>query len=169
MIYYIGAGSNLGDRSAMVEAALKKMAGLDEVKLLRRSAVYETESFGKKDQPDFLNLVAEIESGLSPRDLLFSLKSLELEMGRGQQEPRWSSRLIDLDILLCSDFILKAQGLELPHPEMHKRFFVLKPLSDLAPDFIHPVFRKSISVLLGDLPDQGRWRKVEDEISLSRS
>lgn len=143
---YIGIGSNLGDRE---DNCMKAVALLGDkgIKVTRRSSMIETEPWGVVDQPKFINMAVEIETALSPEELLKLLKVIESEIGR-RPALRWGPRSIDLDILLYDDLILEAPELEIPHAGMDEREFVLKPLAEIAPEKIHPVFKKSISGLL---------------------
>jgi len=150
---YIGIGSNLGDRhnNCLRAIELMKQNGLSVAK---QSLVHETAPWGLTEQPAFLNMAVEAETGLAPLELLGLLKKIEKDMGR-QETVRWGSRIIDLDILLYDDIILKTDALVIPHPLMHEREFVLDPLAELAEDLIHPVLKKRI----GDLRKESHNRK----------
>lgn len=144
---YLGVGSNLGERAYYMEAAEKALRENPAVSFLGTSSVYETKPVGGPSQGLFLNAVWEIETDMPPRALLETLHGIERSLGRNrrfQNEPR----TIDLDILFYGDLVIKERDLEIPHPRVLERWFVLKPLSDLAPDFIHPVARKSVKELL---------------------
>lgn len=154
---YLSLGSNLGDRRAHVEEALRRLQN-SEVILRRISAAYETEPQDLPDQPWFLNLVAEIETSLEPLALLVHLRSVEASLGRERRVPK-GPRTIDIDILLYGDLVLDCPELVLPHPRLAKRRFVLEPLAELAPDLRHPVLGQSVSELLGAVSDQ-RLRRV---------
>lgn len=134
-IVYLGLGTNQGDRMANLQAACKALA--PSVRLLQASPVYETEPWGYLNQPAFLNQVVKAETGLPPVDLLVYLKDLEAQLGR-QPNFRFGPRLIDIDILLYDDLVLSLPGLEIPHPRLAERAFVLVPLVDLAPDLCYP-------------------------------
>jgi 2-amino-4-hydroxy-6-hydroxymethyldihydropteridine diphosphokinase len=134
-IVYLGLGTNQGDRLANLQAA--RLALAPSVRLLQASPVYETEPWGFLDQPAFLNQALKAETGLPPLDLLAYLKELELHLGR-QPNFRYGPRLIDIDILLYDDLALSLPGLEIPHPRLAERSFVLVPLVDLAPDLRYP-------------------------------
>ena len=127
---YIGLGSNLGDRRAMIDRALERL------RPRRVSAVLETEPWGKTDQPRFLNAVAEIETELEPHALLDRLLDVERDLGRVRRE-HWGPRSIDLDLLLYDDQEIRSETLAVPHPRLHERRFVLEGLAELCPD--HPV------------------------------
>ncbi|HEY4690477.1 MAG TPA: dihydropteroate synthase [Anaerolineae bacterium] len=141
---YLGLGSNLGDRHANLIAALDHVRR--RARLIDLSAIYETEPWGVADQPRFLNAACAIETDLSPRDLLAWLKSIEEEMGR-QPSVRYGPRLIDLDLLLYGDAIVDAPDLAVPHPRLAERAFVLVPLSEIAPDVVHPVLHVPVREL----------------------
>ena len=148
---YVGLGSNLGDRVANLEAAMERLAQEPGVRLLRRSAVYETEPVGVLDQPWFANAVVEIESELRPRELLAVLKGIERDLGR-RPTRRWGERLIDLDLLLYGDERVDEPDLVVPHPELWRRLFVLVPLAELAPALRAPDGR-SIREVIASLAD----------------
>ena len=151
-IVHIGIGSNLGDRE---EHCLKAIRLFSEkgIHVRRRSSMYETEPWGVKDQPRFVNMVIEGETGLTPARLLEVLKMTEDEVGRVETY-RWGPRMIDLDILLYDDLVMNTPELTIPHPRMHERDFVLRPLAEIAPDKIHPVLKKTVRELLSDLSTQ---------------
>ncbi|MBI5640992.1 MAG: 2-amino-4-hydroxy-6-hydroxymethyldihydropteridine diphosphokinase [Nitrospirae bacterium] len=148
-IAYIGIGSNLGDRRLNCIKAIEALEDLG-MHILKRSSMHETKPWGMADQPKFINMALEVETGLAPIELLRALKCIEKNMGR-KPEPRWGPRVIDLDILLYDDLILDDDTLVIPHPHMHERAFVLKPLSEIAPEKLHPLLLKKIRVLLHDL------------------
>src|SRR5450759_1271407 len=149
---YLALGSNLGDRSSNLRAAIAALP--PAVRVLMESPVYETLPWGYTDQPAFLNMVLKGETSLGPVELLEGLKKLETSLGRQPSVP-WGPRLIDMDILFYADLVLSIQGLEIPHPHLHERAFVLVPLADLAPDLLHPVFCKSVRELLEGLDQSG--------------
>jgi 2-amino-4-hydroxy-6-hydroxymethyldihydropteridine diphosphokinase len=142
---FLALGTNLGDRLENLHRAIEALA--PTVKILARSPIYETPPWGVTDQPAFLNMALRGETLLPPTALLHFLKSLERQLGR-IPSVRYGPRLIDLDILFYDDLVLDSDELTIPHPRLHERAFVLVPLADLAPDFVHPVLRKSVSTLL---------------------
>lgn len=142
MIIYLGLGANLGDRPANLLTATAAL--LPQVRVLRLSAVYETEPWGYPDQPAFLNQVIEAETELPPLELLAYLKQIEVTLGR-QPSFQYGPRLIDLDILLYGDQVVELPELAIPHPHLAERAFVLVPLAELAPNLRHP--RTGITVL----------------------
>jgi 2-amino-4-hydroxy-6-hydroxymethyldihydropteridine diphosphokinase len=162
---FIGMGSNIGDRRGYIQAALEKISKVPSTIVVKRSSVYETEPVGKKNQPDFLNLVAEIDTNLKPEDLLAELKSVEKMLGRTGIE-RWGPREIDIDILYFGSQIVRADEFEIPHAEVAKRRFVLVPLAEIAPNFKDPLRNKSMADLLNECPDSSRVRKTEIALHL---
>ncbi len=148
-IVYVGIGSNLGDRERNCLRAIELMEERS-LKVNRRSRTYETEPWGVKDQPRFINMAVSVETALDPRKLLGLLKDVEKLMGR-EETGRYGPRIIDLDILLYDSLVVKEPGLEIPHPLMHEREFVLVPLADITPDTVHPVLKKTIRELRNGL------------------
>lgn len=144
-------GSNMGDRLLHMENALRR---LSEVvgELQSHSATYETDAWGKTDQPAFLNMAVSLKTRLTPTHLLSSILNIEKEMGR-LREVKWGERTIDIDILLYDRLIVNEPDLVIPHPEMHKRRFALAPLADICPDALHPSLGKTIAKLLAECPD----------------
>jgi len=142
---YIGIGSNLGSREENCERAIKLLIE-NGITIVKRSSMIETEPWGVKEQPDFINMAVEIETALKPDSLLHLLKNIEIEAGR-LPTSHWGPRIIDLDILLYDDLIMETPDLKIPHPGISEREFVLKPLVEIAPDKIHPVIQKTIKDL----------------------
>lgn len=140
MKVYLGVGSNLGDRVGYIQQSQKKLED-NSIRVLRVSKLYETEALCKPGEtmPAFMNGVFEIETTLSPHDLLKVLQKIEKELGR-ENKGDWKPRPIDLDILLYGDLTIDTPDLKIPHPEMNNREFVLKPLSNLLPDFRRNLF-----------------------------
>jgi 2-amino-4-hydroxy-6-hydroxymethyldihydropteridine diphosphokinase len=148
---YLLIGGNMGDRLANLEMA--KLAIYQEIgPILLSSSMYETAAWGKEDQPAFLNQALLIETNLIAHDLMMALLAIEKNMGRIRQE-HLGPRTIDLDIIFFNDQIIDSANLTIPHPQIQKRNFVLTPLKEIAPNFIHPILKKSITQLLTDCED----------------
>ena len=153
---YIGIGSNLGDRKANALEAVDRVSKLPTTRVVRASSLYESEPLGDA-KTWFVNSVIEIETDFPPDELLKRLKAIEKAMGRKRVKgKRWGSRIIDLDILLCDQEVVEKRTLKVPHPEMHKRRFVLMPLAELAPHVVHPQLGHSVSALLATVKDAKR-------------
>lgn len=146
---FVGVGSNLGDREAMLRFALDALGKLSGTRVIAVSRVYETEPVGPGEQGPYLNAAIELATARPAEALLADLLAIELRAGRDRQAEteRWAARTLDLDLLLFGDVCIESPGLSVPHPRLHERAFVLVPLCDLAPDFMHPTLRVS----LGDL------------------
>ena len=149
---FLITGGNIGDRKKNLETAaalIQKQIG----KIMRLSAIYETEAWGITNQPAFYNQVLEIETLLSPREVLYLILKIEEEMGR-KRSIKNAARIIDIDILFFNHEIIKEHNLIVPHPEIANRRFVLLPLLELEPHKIHPVLHKSIQELLSETKDK---------------
>jgi 2-amino-4-hydroxy-6-hydroxymethyldihydropteridine diphosphokinase len=158
-IVYLSLGSNLGDREQTLQSALDHLHAPD-LRIVRISSVYETEPVDFKEQRHFLNLVAEAETDLFPLLLLARIQKVELQFGRKRAGPPKGPRTIDIDILLFGRFAIQSARLEVPHPRMHERRFVLAPMVELAPDLRHPALGRTVRELLADLEGQ-KIRKVD--------
>jgi len=154
-IAFIGLGSNLKDKMGNLNKAMELVEKSSMVKVLKRSSVYQTEPVGINDQPLFLNMVLEVETAISPFELLRFLQDIERKMGR-KREKKWGPRNIDLDLLLYDEQIINSSELTLPHPQMHLRKFVLIPLAEIAKDKIHPLKQQTISELLKNLKQDSK-------------
>jgi len=153
-------GGNLGDRKTNLLTAIsliKEQCG----PLTRSSSIYETEAWGKTDQPSFLNQALEISTSLNARQLMRKILKIEKEMGRVRKE-KLGPRIIDIDILLYENEIHDLRFLKIPHPEMQNRRFVLVPLAEIDPTLQHPVFKKTIAELLEECPDNLEVKKITD-------
>jgi 2-amino-4-hydroxy-6-hydroxymethyldihydropteridine diphosphokinase len=145
-LIYLSLGSNLGERSANIEHAIEALPEAG-VRVVRRSSLYETEPVDFLDQPWFLNCVVEAETALPPEKLLHALQGIERQLGSRKLIAR-GPRIIDLDILFYGSEVVHADGMEIPHPRMAERRFVLVPLAELAPALRHPVLHATIAELL---------------------
>ncbi len=147
---YIGLGGNLGDRQNYINSALKMLTGATGVEVTRVSELIETAPLANADQPQYLNAVTELKTTLSPDDLLKSLIDIENLLDR-ERQAKWSSRTIDLDILLFGNEVIDSPDLIIPHPQMHLRSFVLNGLYELKPELLHPVLQETVRELAGRL------------------
>ncbi|WP_200761716.1 2-amino-4-hydroxy-6-hydroxymethyldihydropteridine diphosphokinase [Poriferisphaera corsica] len=159
--YYLAIGSNLGNRQAHLDFAIEQLTEIDTSDVITVSPIYETEPISgdgiPDDLPSFLNGVVHIKSSLTPLILLNELQRIETEAGRPPKKDRafWGSRTLDIDMLLVEDLVIdKGPELIIPHPRMCERWFVLKPLADIAPDLIHPTRNTTIRTLLAQLDHQ---------------
>ena len=144
-------GGNMGDRLRNLTSA-NELINQHCGEVIFASSIYETEAWGKTDQPSFLNQVLQIQTGLEPKQLLKKILSIEKKLGRFRKEKN-GPRTIDIDILLFDDAIIKEPSLEVPHPRMQDRRFALTPLAEIAPRLLHPLYKKTISQLLADCTD----------------
>lgn len=137
---YVGLGGNVGDAGETLRKALCALDGLPDTRLLRASRRYRTPAWGRREQPDFVNAVAAVETALPPRRLLEALLGIERAFGRDRAsgQLRWGPRILDLDLLLYGDAVIDAPGLHVPHPHLHERAFVLVPLLEIAPQLMIP-------------------------------
>jgi 2-amino-4-hydroxy-6-hydroxymethyldihydropteridine diphosphokinase len=155
VIAFIGIGANMGRPAEMCQTTLGILAESPGIRLLRTSSLYRTEPVGPRQQEWFINAVAEIRTSLPPRMLLETIKDVERRLGR-TEAVKWGPRVIDLDILLYGQEVIQERDLVVPHPELHRRRFVLVPLCELASYAVHPAFGVSLRGLLDRLTDPAR-------------
>jgi 2-amino-4-hydroxy-6-hydroxymethyldihydropteridine diphosphokinase len=148
-VVYLAIGTNLGDRRANLAAAFRSLP--PEVEVLAWSRLYETEPAYVLEQPNFLNMAIKARTGLSPAELLAYLKRLEEEIGR-EKTIRYGPREIDIDIVFYDDLVMSLPDLQLPHPRLAERAFVLRPVADIGPEISHPILQRTVAELADDLP-----------------
>ncbi|MCF8024248.1 MAG: 2-amino-4-hydroxy-6-hydroxymethyldihydropteridine diphosphokinase [Desulfobacteraceae bacterium] len=156
-IAYIAVGANLGDRVAACRQGAEMLSKNPDLRIFVHSPYYETAPLGYDDQPWFVNAVFGVETGLEPEQLLGRLKEAENRAGRDRSTIRFGPRVLDLDLIFYENEIIHSPDLVVPHPRMHQRAFVLRPLADIAPELIHPKLGRSVRDLLSDpvIADQG--------------
>ena len=158
---YLSLGSNKGDRAHYIARAIEAL-GANGIKVMRQSRLYETEPVETTSKAWFLNCVIEAETKLLPPQLMHTLLDIERSLGRRRRVLR-GPRFIDMDILLYGDAVVSAGQLEIPHPRMAQRRFVLAPFAEIAPEARHPVLKKSIAELLEETSDRSEVRSYEDK------
>lgn len=165
-IAYISIGSNIGNRLENCKNSITSLAESKTSIISGRSPFYITEPVDYINQDLFVNLVVKIETGLDPFRLLDKLKLIQSNAGRDHDAVRFSPRIIDLDIIMYDDFVINSPELIIPHPEMHKRRFVLKPICDIDPHIVHPVLKRDMQYLLDRLDDDGQIvRELKDDLA----
>jgi 2-amino-4-hydroxy-6-hydroxymethyldihydropteridine diphosphokinase len=150
-VVFIGIGSNQGDRLASISQAVKLLNAGGRLQVTRLAPIIETDPVGGPPQPSYLNTVAEGETRHSPQDTLALLQAVERQLGRVPSPVKWAPRPIDLDLLFYDGQVIRQADLVVPHPRLHEREFVLEPLAQLAPDFVHPVLGDTVERLLQSL------------------
>lgn len=156
---WIGLGSNLGDRQGFIHQAtelIKSLIGSVDVS----SSIYETDAWGAEGTPTYLNSVVVIQTLLGPEDVMELLLTIEKKLGRKRGEERYAPRTIDLDILFYNDRIIETNNLQIPHPRLHERMFVLAPLNEVTPNKLHPLLKKTVSQLVDECADLLTVRKI---------
>ena len=166
---YVALGSNLGDRRAFLEGALAALDGAQGVRVLACSRFYETEPVGPPPQGPYLNVVARFETELAPRALLSLLLEVEARAGRERGTVRNAPRTLDLDLLLHGSACVEEDGLELPHPRMHERAFVLEPLCEIAPDLVHPRLGETVRTLAARVRETDKVRALDNNVPRRRT
>lgn len=152
----IGLGSNLYDPPRQLKTALQHLAVLPDTHPVAVSSFYRSSPQGPKDQPDYVNACAVLETGLTPHALLEAMQTIEHRMGR-QKQRHWGERVIDLDLLLYGNEMIQSPQLTVPHPWLHRRDFVLVPLAEIAPEWIVPGLSRSVAHLRDQLPPSSRF------------
>ncbi len=150
MKVFIALGSNMGEREENIRRALELLSQLPDTELVRASSLYDTEPVGEIEQPNFLNAVAELDTDMAARQLLWNLLLIEKRLGRVRTQ-KWGPRTIDLDLLLFGDQVIDEDDLRVPHPELIRRSFVLTPLAELEPALVHPTTGETIQSHLSQL------------------
>ena len=156
---YIAIGSNMESPAKNCIEAADLLDNHPAISVSSRSSLYETEPFGKSDQGWFVNSVVEVTTHLSPELLLNACMAIENKMGRIREE-KWGPRIIDLDVLFYDDCVFKEGNLEVPHPGIAERSFVLVPMNEIAPDYVHPKMKKNIETLLEEIPTPQQVNRV---------
>jgi 2-amino-4-hydroxy-6-hydroxymethyldihydropteridine diphosphokinase len=164
---FIGLGSNLGDRAEYLQKAVNELLKLEDTSIIQFSSIYETEPVGIKEQPDFFNMVVEIDTKIPPKDLLKNLKEIEGIIGRTHLQ-HWGPREIDLDMLYYDKEISHDEKLDLPHPEITHRRFMLEPMKEIAADFNDPLQHLKISELFQRCSDTSAVQITTFSISLQQ-
>lgn len=150
-VAYISAGSNIGDRLQNCRQGITSLAHAANARILAQSRIYATEPVDYEDQDWFINMMIKLETALDPFQLLDQIKTVQRAAGRQQDTIRYGPRKLDLDIIFFDDRIIDSERLVLPHPRMHRRRFVLKPICDIDPTMIHPVLKEDMQSLLDRL------------------
>lgn len=158
-LVYLSIGGNLGDREANLEET-RMFIEFNMGSIVAESSIYESEAWGMEDAAPFLNQIVKIETELTPEELLIEIAELEDFYGRERTEGVYQPREMDIDIIFFDELIIETTALNIPHPRMHLRKFVLMPLAEIAPEFIHPILKKDITSLLAGCEDPSRISKI---------
>jgi 2-amino-4-hydroxy-6-hydroxymethyldihydropteridine diphosphokinase len=159
---YIAIGSNMDSPVENCSEAANLINNHPAISVTSQSSLYKTEPFGKSDQDWFVNSVVEVTTHLSPELLFKACLAIEKKMGRIRGE-KWGPRIIDLDILFYNDCVFKERDLEVPHPGIAERSFVLVPMNEIAPDFVHPKLKKTIETLLAEIPNPQQVNRLSSD------
>ena len=162
MLYLLSIGSNIGNKKDNLAKALQLLEEKG-ARVQKRSSFYLTQPVDFLDQPDFVNLAAEVESSLVPEEFLSLIKDIERAMGRKRSEGK-GPRIIDIDILFAEDLIIETQMLTVPHPGMAERKFVLVPLEEIAPDALHPILQKTVSQMCRETRDASSVKILHEDV-----
>ena len=160
MRIFLGLGSNLDDRYQNLMNGIQQLNDHAHIWVIDESNVYQTPAMYSSDQQDFYNMVIEIETNLNPLQLLDEVKKIEIKLGRKPNKKKNIPRTLDVDILAVGDILIRSKLLEIPHPKIVERKFVLKPWNDIAPDFLVPDSDKNITELLKNTKDRSQTRMV---------
>ncbi len=164
-VAFLCLGGNMGDRFANLNRT-KELIKEERLKILAQSSIYETQAWGTEKSPDYLNQCIKVSTELDAESLMKLLLSIEQKLGRVRDGNKNQSRTVDIDMLLFNGDIIKTELLEVPHPRLHLRQFVLKPLNEIASGILHPVLHKSIHRLVMDCPDKLTAKKIETDVHL---
>lgn len=164
-VAFLCLGGNMGDRLANLTRT-KELIKEERLNILAQSNIYETQAWGAEKTPDYLNQCIKVSTELDAQSLMDLLLGIEKKLGRVRNENKNESRTVDIDMLLFNGDIIKTELLEVPHPRLHLRQFVLKPLNEIASGILHPVLHKSIHRLLMDCPDRLTAKKIESNVHL---
>jgi len=160
MIYYLSLGSNIGHLESNIQTAMKHIVAIGNTNVIKSSTIFRTKPWGHTEQDDFFNSVIEVFSWHEPATFFKHLREIEIQMGKITLF-KWGPRIIDIDVLFCDSQIIKTKELTIPHPLLHEREFVLAPMSEIAPDFIHPIYGLSIKSLYEKLLKEENCQKSE--------
>lgn len=164
---FLSLGANLGDTDLALQSAI---GAIEKVaRLIKRSGFYETEPWGNPDQPWFLNVVVEIETDLEPLPLLHAIKGIEKKLGRKARAGSNAPREIDIDILFYDNLVFESDTLQIPHPHIADRLFTLTMLNEIAPNFVHPILKKNIAILLNECEDSSIVRPANGHKSAKKT